>query len=635
MTRPFEPVVANALRGLPCADIVGGRFPEDRKWCREALRRHFDTRHILTNGGQAFAVAFDDLPLETRTALLQRRDGAEANGGQPDPELWQALAGAPAGVRREAERRLGIVREYRARLERGLGKFAAADAIGPSYNTLRRYLALIEDVPSADWLPALAPAWKPGGRSVACAEVAWDFFLGDYLHPNGPQLASAYRRTARHAKREGLAWPAIDTIRRKLKREVPEAELVLARQGTKALDNLYPPQHRDATSFYAGQAWNSDGIEPSVMIEFPDGHVGRASVFICQDIFSRKLLGFQIDRFESGDQVRALLWRVSETYGYAEVAYFDNTRAAASKQITGGIRNRNRWKHKEGEPLGVLPMFGIRVVPVTPYHGQSKPIERANRDLKQAIERDPRVAEAYSGDDPRQRDGRAPKSIPLSLFREVVGDAIAHHNAMPGRRTQACKGRLSFDQAFADSYRENPQRKALPAHRVYWLHIFKEVRCRKERGEIRLLDNRFHAPELVNYRGKNVIARFDPLDVQRGLIVETLDGRRLCEAPCIARTGFNDTRAMREHQRLKKAHRRAVKDSLAAKRKLNAAEVSALMARAEASAAPEPSVVEIVRPKTRPAEPKPAAESAQDKARRDRNFRANVERLATKRVAGM
>src|SRR5690606_13681396 len=127
---------------------------------------------------------------------------------------------------------------------------------------------------------------------------------------------------------------------------------------------------------------------------------------------------------------------------------FDNTRAAANKKASGGTKRRNRWRHKEGEPLGYLPALDIDVHFVKPNHGQSKPIERAWRDMKEGIERDPRCADAYSGDDPREREGRKPRPMPLALFEQVVSDAFAVHNTTPGRRSEICGGTLSFAEAF-------------------------------------------------------------------------------------------------------------------------------------------------------------------------------------------
>ena len=40
------------------------------------------------------------------------------------------------------------------------------------------------------------------------------------------------------------------------------------------------------------------------------------------------------------------------------IFWIDNTRAAANKDVTGGVKNRYRFKVSEDEPLGLIPQLG-------------------------------------------------------------------------------------------------------------------------------------------------------------------------------------------------------------------------------------------------------------------------------------
>lgn len=641
MTRAAQLIPVRELCGLPFGWEGIGELPATKRRCKSALKRAgLPILSIPGRGGEAPAVDLDILPENTQIAYLVSRNGRQ-NGSRPaNSDLWASFARKPPAARQTAERRLAAVRRDRELRRGGLSKAEAERRLqaesGVTPQTLRAWRKRIEGVPEADWLPALAPAWKAGGRAAACSDEAWDFFLADYARRNAPWLSMPYERTKREAARRGWAWPSYDTIRRRW-RAIPEAERVFLCQGQKALETLYPPQHRDVTVFTAMQGHNYDALEPSVLVEWPDGHVGRPVTFACQDVYSKRLLAAKTDRTENAALFRHCFACVSEDYGYPEFLYIDNTRAAANKQMTGGVRTRYRWKARDDEPLGVLPRLGIKAIFVTPEHGQAKPIERGFRDLKQLIERDPRCAGAYSGDDPRERDGRTPRPIPLAVYGQVLADAVNAYNARPGRRTQACKGKLSFDEAFAESYASAPVRRALPEHRAILHYAWTIVRCRKQRGEIVLHGQaRYWTPELVNHRGRDVLVRYDPHDLERGIVVETADGRPICEAPCLRRTGFNDTAEMREHKRLKRAWTRDVKRAAESRRKFRVSELAAMQAPVPAADMPAPSVLKPTRPE--PATPRKhrrePAVPPEKQDEYDENFRASVARLREQKVAG-
>ncbi len=76
-----------------------------------------------------------------------------------------------------------------------------------------------------------------------------------------------------------------------------------------------------------------------------------------------------------------------EAYGIPDSIDLDNGRAFASKKISGGAKTRYRNKVNPDDPDGLLVTLGIKPKFVLPYSGQSKPIERAWRDLAENISR--------------------------------------------------------------------------------------------------------------------------------------------------------------------------------------------------------------------------------------------------------
>ncbi|WP_332460286.1 transposase domain-containing protein [Pseudophaeobacter flagellatus] len=81
---------------------------------------------------------------------------------------------------------------------------------------------------------------------------------------------------------------------------------------------------------------------------------------------------------------------------------------------------RFRFKVREEDPLGVLPLLGIQIHWATPAHGQAKPIERAFRDLASDVAKDPCFAGAYVGNRPDAKPENYGKR--LVRYKLVVAD---------------------------------------------------------------------------------------------------------------------------------------------------------------------------------------------------------------------
>src|SRR5690606_13947366 len=105
--------------------------------------------------------------------------------------------------------------------------------------------------------------------------------------------------------------------------------------------------------------------------------------------------------------------------------------------------------------------LGVEVHWTTPYSGQSKPIERAFRDLCNDIWRHPAFVGAYTGNNPNAKpEDYGSRAVALDEFYRIVSQEIREHNRRTGRRSRVCAGQLSFDQAFRESYARAPIRKA-------------------------------------------------------------------------------------------------------------------------------------------------------------------------------
>ncbi|MFB9087713.1 transposase domain-containing protein [Erwinia tracheiphila] len=232
--------------------------------------------------------------------------------------------------------------------------------------SVRRWYYLARPFDRTDWLAALV---GKHGRNLStrkkkeaeCSPDAWDFLLADYLRPEQPALRTCYARLKEAATAHGWTIPSLSSLRRKLEREVPTEQMVLLREGEHALMQLYPAQERSVLELDAMEWINGDGYQHNVFVRWFNGEVIRPKKRGSGRIFvAVKILGWRTDVSENSDSIRLALADVVGQYGIPKHITIDNTRAAANKWMTGGVPNRYRFKVKEDDPKGIIPLLGIK-----------------------------------------------------------------------------------------------------------------------------------------------------------------------------------------------------------------------------------------------------------------------------------
>jgi len=548
-------------------------------------------------------------PRRAQTELLRRETAARkaaaaaAQPGQAERkgsrEAWAWFDALPEKRKAVARERLALLEQVAALKRGGLrvndAVHTTAEQNRVAASTLYAWQAMVEGLPATDWLPALAPQWSGRIATAACDPRAWEALKADYLRLSKPSFETCFRRLQQLAEAQGWPLPSGRSLRRRIEREIPLPVRVLTREGAEALGRLYPPQERDRSMFHALEAVNADGHKWDVFVRWPDGTVGRPLMVAIQDLYSNKLLAWRVDRSENSDAVRLAFRDVFERFGIPELAWLDNGRGFASKWITGGTPNRYRFKVKAEEPSGILTQLGVEVHWTRPYSGQSKPIERAFRDLCDAIAKHPAFEGAYTGNKPDAKpENYASRAIPLADFLRVVEQGIRLHNARPARRTRVCGGTLSFDQAFEASYAQALIRKAGPEQLRMCLLAAEAVRAERESGAVRLLGNRYWAECLQAHRGEAVTVRFDPDRLHEPVHLYRLDGRYIGAAECLEAAGFADTGAARDHNRKRAAFVKATREAAALEKQLSLDELVRLLPEVAEPEPQPPSAVRLV-----------------------------------------
>lgn len=563
--------------------------------------------HLLMTG----AVLADDVCRKaTGTAGNPPGETAEAAdiatatiGEEERASGWAYYDSKPEATKAEALRRFQVVKSVLAMMGAGGGKVAACKAvageIGEHWQTINGWITKVRGVAEGDWLPLLVDSRGGKKPPSEISPEAWDFFCADYLRRERPSFQSCYERLLRATRQHGWIVPSLKTLKRKLEKEIPHGLIVLKREGEDAYKKTFPAQERDHRVFQALEAVNGDGYTFFKYVRFESGEVCRPTAWFWQDVASAKLLALRLDVSENKDMIRLSIGDLIERFGIPDHFWLDNTRAAANKEMTGGVKNRYRFKVSTEEPLGLIPILGAQVHWTTPGHGQAKPIERAFGigGIGEYTDKHPSLAGR----------GTQANPIPVAEFEAVLASEVAAFNSRLGRRTKIHNGG-SFDQAFTESYARRAVKKATSEQRTLWLMASEPVMANRQDGSIRIMGNRYWAEVLARHRSKKLVARFDPANLHADVLIYSLDGRRIGTAQCIMPVGFNDRDAARETAKQKARIRKNLRENEKHQLRIDARAAAKFLPEVAAAAPPSTKVVKgLFGRGEKPAEPEDVA----------------------------
>lgn len=570
--------VEQGLPGLPTSKFG---------FIRAADREDWQRRERAGKGG-GFEYHYSSLPEKARAAYVLRNSASK----KPKPkatynqgDLWARYERLTGKHHNEAMRRLHVLVAVDDLVSAGMKKLtaiahvAAEAEVDPA--TIRRWFALVKSVERQDWLAALAPRYVGSTEPKAeCDPRAWDWYKGQYLTRRQPTHADTYRRLEEIAKVEGWTLPSARTLIRRIETDVDRLTLTLMREGEEAMAALFPRQQRDATVFAAGEAVNGDGLKfDRLWVRFPDGEIiNTATAWLYQDLRTRKILAWRLGKTENTDLFRLATYDLTGVCA-PQLVWLDNTRVAANKTMTAGAPGRHRFKDQDFDGLGLLPALGM--IPkwtnpdkVTGTPG-AKPIERAFGigGIHEKVATHPAFTDrGYS---------RA-TAIDAEELRAVLDQEIARHNSQKGRQTEACRGLLSFDEAWEEATRSIVFRKFTERQRNMLLMVREVVRVDQtgmvsiEAGRSRFAKNRYWSEASARLSGKRIVAHFDPDNLRAGIFIYSLTGDYLCQAEHRPSTAFNSATDGRDLKKFRAQATRAAKKEAAAVSRMSALERAAL-----------------------------------------------------------
>lgn len=567
-----------SLYGLPNSRQAINRMATAEDWATRLLpdARPASRERESRGGGREYH--YSVLP-NTAVLDLSNRGLIEMRDIEPvaRPSLWPQWEIATTKVKDKARFRHAILLDV-IELERGgMKRASAVEMVRVRHNrsvrdgqngppkvtrpTIYRWFKMVDGQDKSDWLPALMPAFRAGREPKKIDGRIIDTVRALYLRPEKPSFAACFLQLQAIAKEEGWTLPPKRTLERRFLDDVPRTVVVMKREGEEAIDNLFPAQKRDRATFHAMEAINADGHVWDVFVKNEDGEVFRPVMCAIQDLHSNKIVAWRIGRTLGADLVRLAFADMFRDFGIPSMCWLDNGREFAAKLVTGGTATRYRFKVKEDEPLGFLPALGVDVKWTKPYRGQSKPIERAFRDMADHIAKHPAFAGAYTGHNTSSKPANyGSKAVPIAKFRKIASEGIRMLNAKADRRTAVCKGRMSFDEAFSKSYAVSEIRRATPEQLRQCLLAGEVRKANSRSGAVSIFGNTYWAGAMAPHAGERFTVRYDPDALHASVFIYLSNGQFLCEAPCFEAAGFADVASGRDHANKKKKFRKAQKD---------------------------------------------------------------------------
>ena len=594
---------ALCLAGLPGDKRSINRRAQAERW---ASRLSADGKLLVRarqgrGGGSEYHASL--LPAEAQADLARRGFACCQPKSEPTTSAaaWAAFDTQKASVKAEAQQRLAIITEIGTHCAAGMSPSAAVARASATHNfsssTIWGWLRAVRGIDRGDWLPALASTRKGGGKKAEIDPELWELLKSDWLRPEEPPFAACFERLKRNAKQRGIALPSQRTLLRRLQREVPRSIQIMARKGKEALERHIPDVRRSVESLHAMQVINVDGHMADVFVEHPADPKKRVRPIITtiQDIYSRKILAWRIDLSENVLATRLAFADMFREFGIPKVCLLDNSRAFASKALTEGAKTRYRGKIDPEAPAGLLTSVGIDVRFAQIYHGQSKPVERAFREMGDHVWRGPECAGAYTGNSPAKKPANyGSRAVPWDAFEQIVAQGFAAYNAREGRKGGACKGR-SCDQTFAESYAVSDIGIANQTHLTMALLASMRKRLNSRTGEIELYGNRYYSPLCLDHLGAEVTVRFDPDNLHREVHIYDKHGQYLAQAELLEDRGFFDQAGAIDVGKRRKQARRDVRAGLEAERTLTALDVAAAQVPVEAPPRPDTTIIRPIR----------------------------------------
>lgn len=526
---------------------------------------------------------------------------------------FATYAGAPPRSRSKADKSVRRMEAMRVEIAAGASVTAAAAKVaalperGASPKTLTREWAKVRNLPLDQWHVALVPGYKPR-KPAPMVEAAWLFFKTAYARRSKPSAQQCYEETRRAAVKNG--WGVLPSVKTFMRRWTAMDAYVRSalRDGKDTADKTMTPRREiDRDDVHAMFLVSVDARIWDMLVEMPDGRVIRLVVAAAIDEGSGYGLHYEVGETENTALYRRLLVGVVRKHGPPKRGFlFDNTMAAANKDITGGVDIRHRFTRKYDEVNGLLKRCDIGVYFTTPGSPQSKLVERGFNDWKDRSEKASDAPDGgYTGNKPTAKpEGSGTTPVPYAKALELIERGWHQRNTEMGKRSKITGGR-SYAETHAAKLegvvvrRLTAEQERLFLAKAYHVTPTPDGKVRIGTGSQQIV---YWHPALQAYgrgserHGQKIAFLVDPDDFTKPGMAYTLDDELIeGNVERWGTTGFRNLEDQSNHTRRERQVKKASKAKVAAEALLSQAEMRAYASPVEPEAEhPKAAVVAMV-----------------------------------------
>lgn len=397
----------------------------DRAVKKSCKAGKYTVKMVPGNGGNQYRILLTSLPPEAQARYWSARMGAEPARMEPETAELNArlLAETPDYNRRKAEKYLSLFHAAAGLRGQALRRFLDEwNEQNPDCTTsYQSYMREKKRYEQGGFAALLGQYGKTVGRSKI-PDHLFEHFKSLYLREGGPSEQYCWLSTMGMARRidtslDPNSFPSVSTFMRRLKAEVPEDGIYIARHGMAAWNRKYHNYiDRDYSGLRAGTCWVGDHHQADVAC-----HEGGKYFFpwltAWVDFKTQKFLGWQWHReAPNSDHIFQSFHNAASEYGLPSDLYMDNGKDYRCKDFAGG-RKYHRLQIDERKTVAMVSALGIEPHFALPYNAQAKVIERCFLRFKDWMARG---CPGYRGGNVTER--------PEKLAQEISSGVILEFN---------------------------------------------------------------------------------------------------------------------------------------------------------------------------------------------------------------
>lgn len=348
---------------------------------RRDLDRMSDAGKITARtAGKVTEYRLDTLPPDAQNRYWQLYTPSTDNSAA-DAEIY---ANAPEYARRKADKYIRLINASGDLSGRELRAFIVRwNADNPDFTTSYPRLLDARKKYRSDGVASLLGKWGKRSGATNVPDDLFAYFKALYLSQGRPSIVSCWKATLGYAVQHGIDpafVPAHAAFARRIKKELPEQAVYIAREGESAANRKYGFYiRRNYNDILSGECWISDHAQIDIACTFTDRgktKVGFPWVTAWRDFKSGLWTGwnFHMDSPNS-DHIYLSFYRGASKHGIPRVLYLDNGKDYRCRDFAGG-RRTHRIDVNEAEMTSLTGALKIQTIFAWPYNAQAKAIER-------------------------------------------------------------------------------------------------------------------------------------------------------------------------------------------------------------------------------------------------------------------